>query len=155
MLPIFVLFSFKIINFVKLQFATSSILFMYVQFFHLISIIYNFHMYRYFAKQKSCILKLLYINAVYNLLSNYIFRLLIRWWWWLITLVYPSSPKSFMRSLILIFAGRGSISWKIFRHCKVGRQYALYLWTKSHFPSNGTNFEINISDCIRNYTCSN
>ena len=77
-LPIFVLFSFKIINFAKLQFAISSILLMYMQFFYLISMIFYFHMHRYFAKQKSCILKLLYINTVYNVSSNYIFRLLIR-----------------------------------------------------------------------------
>ena len=41
--PIFVLFSFKIIHFAKLQFVTSSILVMHMQFFILISIIYNFH----------------------------------------------------------------------------------------------------------------
>ena len=109
MLPIFVLFSFKINNFVNLQFATSSILVMYMQFFYLISIIYNFHMYRYFAKQKSCILKLFYINTVYNLHSNYIFRLLIRWWWWLITSAYPSSPKSFMRPLMRERGGGGVV----------------------------------------------
>ena len=130
-----------------------------------------------FCEAKSCILKLFYINTVYNLLSNYTFRLLIRWWWWLITSVYPSPPKSFMHPLILIFAGVTPGDFNLFnkafiqikldsltlrvklgnlsRHCKVGSQYALYLWKQSHFSSNETNFDINISDCIRNYTCSN
>ena len=145
-------------------------------------------MYRYFAKQKSCILKLFYINIVYNLL--YIFRLLIRSRWWLITSLYDSSPKSFMRPLIIIFTGGGRVVPDVFnlfnkafiqikldylillphplyrftmnfvsscqtRHCKVGRPYTLCLWKQSHFPSNEKNFDINISDCIRNYTCSN
>ena len=114
-------------NCAKLQFATSSILVMHMQFFYLISIIYNFHMHRYFAKQKSCILKLLYVNTVYNLHRNYsvvsgIFNLFNKVFIQTKLDSLTLLPHPFYRCTVNFVS-----SWEIFRHCKVVRQYALFL----------------------------